>query len=342
MKFYESFHILSYFLKNLPNLSELIIETDEIWIDGYQWEDILMNYLKQLKIFHLLMFYQINSEKNIIDEITYLIESFQTTFWLNEYQKFIRCDYHSEHGRTCLYTLPYGFRKFKSDTCNMSISTYPKEKMSKAFHSVRSVVLSSVTNEFASKTSVQLSNIQHLELYYPFDDKFWLVLTNFDRLRSLEIISIPFLSETDRHIDYVYSLIERSKYLYSLSMDYLVLEELSTMSTPIKSIRRLNLMANDGHFYGSECISLIQSCFGNQCEILFINLENRTIALDIIHQMSYLRVLIFQCQDDQWEDNQETMSTTDELLPYFKQHLSSNCSILRDEHESNIIQLWIR
>jgi hypothetical protein len=101
-------------------------------------------------------------------------------------------------------------------------------------------------------------------------------------------------------------------------------------------------MANDGHFYGLECISLIQSFLGNQCEVLLINIENRSIVLDLIENMSNLRALTIQCQDDQWGDSNESLLNEDELIQWLKFRIPSNSLIIRDEREMSVIRLWIR
>ncbi|CAF4183647.1 unnamed protein product, partial [Rotaria sp. Silwood2] len=106
ISFKGSLDTLKNLLQSMPNLSELIIETDGIFIDGYQWEHIIINNLNKLKVFRLLMFYKMDLEKNINEEVDQLLESFQTKFWLHEHQWFVRCDSDSEYGFTYLYTLP--------------------------------------------------------------------------------------------------------------------------------------------------------------------------------------------------------------------------------------------
>ena len=51
------------------------------------------------------MYYKFELEKNFDDEIDQLIESFQTKFWIDEHQWFIRCDYHTKNTiNSSLYT----------------------------------------------------------------------------------------------------------------------------------------------------------------------------------------------------------------------------------------------
>ncbi|CAF0847749.1 unnamed protein product [Adineta steineri] len=343
--FESSLFSLKNLLKNLPNLSQLIIQIDDIWIDGYQWEDIIRNYFNNVKIFQLLMFHRIHQDKIITEEIDYLIESFQTRFWLEQRQCFVRCDYHSEFGTTYLYTLPYGFCKFNRLISNMSKSTCSTDKISTAFNYVNNLLLDYDLIEFASKFPIQFLNIHSLDLAFPFNDVMWTVLPKFDRLTSLEIVSIAYSDENYRPINHLQTVLDRSIHLYSLTIDYLILSELSTVQINNKSIRRLDLISNDGHYYGSECISLIQSILGNQCEILLISIENRTIVLELIEKMSNLRALTFVCQTDQMDINNESSSSAaadDELFQWLKHHLPSYCTISRDENETAVVQLWIR
>ncbi|CAF1421777.1 unnamed protein product [Rotaria sp. Silwood1] len=340
--FKGSFDTLKHLLQIMPNISELIIETNGIYIDGYQWEQIIINNLYNLKVFRLLMSYKIELEKNINEEIDQLVESFQTQFWLHEHQWFVRCDSDTEYGFVYLYTLPYGFEKFYNLTSNMSTSTCTIDKKYNTSNYVNTLILDYYLLRFASQFPIQFSNIYHLELSFPFDDVLWSIIPRFDRLISIELISIIHPDESDRPINQLRLLLNRAIHLYSITMDYLIISQLSLVQITNKSIRRLDLIANDGHFYGLECISLIQSLLGIQCEVLLINIENRSIVLDLIEKMPNLRALTFQCQDDRWGDSNESLLIEDEFIQWLKDRLPLNCLIVRDESELSAIRLWIR
>ncbi|CAF3894523.1 unnamed protein product [Rotaria sordida] len=342
ISFKGSLDTLKNLLQNMPTLSELIIETDGIYIDGYQWEQIIINYLYKLNVFRLLMFYKIDVEKNINDEIDQLLESFQTKFWLHDHQWFVRCDSNTEYGFIYLYTLPYGFKKFYNLASDMSKSTCSIDKKYHISNYVNSLSLDYFLLRFASQFPLQFSNINHLELSFPFDDVIWSILSKFDRLISIELVSIIHPDESDRPITHLRLLLNRAINLYSITMDYLIMSQLSLVQIINKSIRRLDLIANDGHFYGLECISLIQSFLGDQCEVLLINIENRSIVLDLVEKMPNLRALTFQCQDDQWGDSNESLLIEDEFIQWLKHRLPSNCLVVRDESELSAIRLWIR
>jgi hypothetical protein len=322
-------------LENLPNLFELIIEIDDIYIDGYQWEEIIRQYLPKLKVFKFLMYYKFDLD----EEINQLMESFQTKSCLDESQWSVRCDYHTEYKTINLYSLPFGFKKFSNQANNMSIST---DKKCDLFNHVNILILDEFLLKFAVEFPLVFSNIRHLELSYPFDENIWRIIPKLDRLKSLEIISTMHAGETDRSLNNLRLLLNQSIHLYSLTLDYLFMSELASLEISNTSIHRLDLMTNDGHFYGLECISLIQSFIGNRCEVLLINLENRFIVIDLIKNLFHLRALTFQCQDDQWGDSNESLLIDDELIQWFKSHLPSNCSIIRDQCEISAIRIWIR
>ncbi len=84
---------------------------------------------------------------------------------------------------------------------------------------------------------------------------------------------------------------------------------------------------------------MIQSLLDDRCKVLLINVQNRTIIFDLVQKLPTLRALIFQCQDDRWGDT--SVIDDDELLEYFKSHLSSNHLITRDESELSSLRIWI-
>jgi hypothetical protein len=312
----------------IRNLSKLIIRISDIYITGYQWKEMI----GQLKIFRLLMSYQFDVRKNIHDEFEQLFESFQTKFWIEEHQWFIRCDCQIQSRTIQLYTLPYTFKEFVNYDFDLSKSTCPIDG---SLNYVKNLIF----DNYLSRLGLQFPNIYSLELAFPFDDTLWSVIPNFNRLKSLEIISIVHSNEFDPSILRLCQLLNRAINLYSLTIDYLILSQLSINN---QSIHRLDLMVNDGHFYDFECISLIQSLLDDRCEVLLINIENRLIIFDLIENFPKLRALIFQCQDDQWGDSNESFLHEDELIRWLKNSLTSNCSIIRDENEISVIRLWIR
>lgn len=335
LSFQGEFNSLKSLLFNLPNLSKLILHLEHIYIDGYQWEDIIKNSLLKLEIFRLLMFYQYNAEENFIDE---LFQSFQTKFWIDEHHWYIQYDQNTNDHSFYLYTLPYSFKKFITYSTDLSRSTYPIEQNFSQTNYVHTLVW----NNSLSRKILEFTNIIHLELKFPFNEIFWTVIPKLNQLKTLEIVSITHSDDIDESITQLSLLLNQANNLNSLTIDYLILSQLSTIEINNKYLTQLDLMSIDGHFYDNECINLIETLLNNQCEILLINIETRSIILDLIEKLSNLRALTFQCQDDQWGDSYETSFNDDELLLWLKTHLPTNCFIIRDEREMSIIRLWIR
>ena len=334
MDFRGTLENLQILLRNLPNLSNLTLTISRIYINGYQWEDFIRHSLKKLLIFRLLMFYQFDESINIPEELQQLHQSFQTQFWFEEHQWFIQYHCHTVSRRIQLYTLPYTFPKFFYIPSDISQSTCPTERK---YKSVRNLIF----DDGLTGLGIQFPNIHHLELTLPFVQNISLVVPRADHLTSMEVVSITHSDEFDQSILRLRHFLDQAIHLYSLTIDYLILSQLSTIRTRNSSIRRIDLMLNDGHFYGIECIALIQSFLGDQCEVLSINFEHRSIILHVIEQMPKLRALICQCQDDQWGESTDSASNTDELIQWLTIHLPKTSSINRDDQETSALRIWL-
>ncbi|CAM2703707.1 unnamed protein product [Rotaria socialis] len=228
--------------KSMPNLSELIIETDGIYINGYRWKQIIISNLRKLRVFRLLMFYESDIEKTIHEEIDQLLESFQTKFWLDEHQ------------------------------CDMSKSTCPIDKKYSSSKYVNILILDYFLLKFASKFPLQFPNIHHLELSCPFDDVLWSVIPKFDRLVSIELVSIIHPDETDQSITDLHQLLDRAHYLHSITMDYLIISQLALMIDGV-------IPTNHSLFIEDEFVQWLKNRLPSYC--LVIRDENELSAIQL-------------------------------------------------------------
>jgi hypothetical protein len=99
-------------LRSMPNLCNLTIETQFIIMDGYRWKCFIKSFLPKLKIFRLKMSIYFNDFDTIKSRVDYIINSFQTQFWIDEHQWFIRCHCNSDDKYSqyiLFYTWPYTF-----------------------------------------------------------------------------------------------------------------------------------------------------------------------------------------------------------------------------------------
>jgi hypothetical protein len=104
-------NILTNLFQNIPNLIYLTLETFDIYSDGYEWEKILRSYLPNIKVFQLKMNLNFPHRDNINKQVDDLLDTFRTSFWLEEHHWFVRCDWDPLNifNDGILYTLPYAF-----------------------------------------------------------------------------------------------------------------------------------------------------------------------------------------------------------------------------------------
>jgi hypothetical protein len=65
-------------LQNMPNLSHLSIETFYLNLDGYKWEQIILQHLPNLRVFRLKMEIQFTGETNNEQQVDTLLDSFRS------------------------------------------------------------------------------------------------------------------------------------------------------------------------------------------------------------------------------------------------------------------------
>ncbi|CAF3867230.1 unnamed protein product [Rotaria sp. Silwood1] len=355
LSFDSSLDILQYLLQNMPDLCDLTLETSNIYMDGYQWEELIRRYLSKLKIFRFKMrFSALNDESKEIQS-NQILDSFRTNFWLDEHQWFVRCHWYSSDEQyhfdfIDLFTLPYGFKDFLSYTgCTLAKSTCPSDNEYWSYDHVNNLCYGSSHFTSSIMSRVRFSNIQYLSLSLPFNDQFLLVVSKLDRLTSL-CISINNHKKTDNVLSQLQTLLDRAPCLYSLSLDAWpsLNQQVPLMENICPSIRRLNFQGyargkNWCYFNDEQCRQLSHSPLGIQCETLLIKVKNRRNILDLVNSMSHLRALNVRCEDDPWITQKNTLSQTeDELIEWLQHNLPSSSMIMRDTRQIHAIRLWIR
>jgi hypothetical protein len=313
-------------LQNLPNLSQLKIETQSIDLDGYQWEYLISDYLPKLKMFQLKMLIIINDSVSREQQVNDLLDSFRSRFWLKERQWFVRCHWNSNYyfKTIYLYTLPYAFTNYDHFMGTKSQSTCPNNVYS--YNRVRSLNYNNYLDGYFSR-------IHHLIISFPI-----FVLPNFNSLISLDV-SLT----TSNDSSYLQVLLDQTPCLYALKVsNSFSIQEILTKNTS-HSIRRLDFLSHsspiDGlWFNGEQCISLARSSLGIQCEVLLIRLTDCENILDLIHDMNNLRALNVECQDDVWCAQ---LLEKDKLVTWLEYRLPESSTIRRDANSKEIIQIWI-
>lgn len=336
----NSIHGIINLLHKMNNLRRLTVEALDIFIDGDQWKDIITKYLPKLEVFRLKMEFYFRDRINTKRYVDQLLNSFQTSFWLEEHQWFIRCHYHpkSASNYVCLYTLPYGFTSFpRIEVSGCQSTCINGEKQNWSYDHVHILNYRAPFKEDLTLYQCRFTNIQHLFLSLDADHQFWTIVPRFDRLISLEV---SLNGRSDNVQSQLQSILDQAPRLELLKFGSWRTLELPIVELISTSIRQLDLRGCNRCFNEQECLTLINSPLGMQCEVLQISVEDRMNILDLITKMNNLRSLNVRCDDDKW--NEKLSGSDDELITWLQHRLLSTYEITRHTlHIFNIL-VWIR
>ena len=333
-------------LQNLPYLSHLTINTSQIYLDGHIWQELILHYLPTIKIFQLKMdldFQQSNDDiEDIIDE---LLQTFQSSFWIEEHQWYVRCHWNPSdpYKSTTLYTLPYAFDTYDFSNKSCTKSTCFDQQQYWSYDRVQIVGHSNIDDNLSHSFSLlraRFPHIHHLYINLPFDDMFWLRFSSFDHLKSLTVS----LYKSSAYCQ-LQTLLNQSPCLYSLKIESFVGLSIRLFQLTSPSIRRLDLIDilvdQSIYFNRKDCLTLIDSSWGSQCEILLIRIQHRTMIIELIERMSHLRLIIFECEDEKESFGTSSSSSRNELIQWLKHYLPSTYSISTDPRRQFRIRIWI-
>ncbi|CAF3236610.1 unnamed protein product, partial [Rotaria sp. Silwood2] len=77
-------------LQHMPNLCYLKLNLINIYLNGYEWENLFVLNLPKIKNCQFQMNLKF-SEINIEEQINNILDLFRSTFWLEDHQWFVRC-----------------------------------------------------------------------------------------------------------------------------------------------------------------------------------------------------------------------------------------------------------
>ncbi|CAF2627339.1 unnamed protein product [Rotaria sp. Silwood2] len=332
------------FLQNTPNLHRLNVDLSSEIVDGNQWEEIIRNHLPNLQIFQLKMKVTLPLRQNLQQRVDDLINSFQTSFWIDEHQWFVRC---LTWNRTIyLYTLSNCYEE------NLPISyksTCPEDDHQDFYNSI-SKIISPTFFDQPIPSYIRLSKINCLYINLPINDQLWSIVSNFNRLESLKI-----LFHNNSFQSQVQALLDRAPHLIRLSISQHESTPLQTSLFKYRnvSIRELDLRNINHYFNEEECITLSHSPLGVQCEKLSILIHNRQSIISLVENMLKIRALNVRCKDEKYieqstsnKDNDAEYSdynknSNDDYIQWLKDHLPPACTIVRDPKLTCNILIWI-
>lgn len=328
------------FLQNMVNLRQLTIDICGSCVDGYQWEQIIRDYLPNLKIFHLREQIPVIDQSQGDQKVNSLIKTFQSQFWLDERKWFVRCDWYLADTYTfiSLYTLPYSFTEFTIDYLLKSNSTCAQDKNYQSYQQVHKLYCNTSSNDDPLPIHLQFPNLRHLTTDLPVHDHFLSILPRLDQLNTLDIS----LSDTEITNSQWQTLLDRTTNLRSLKINSLSLSVIILFIQNINiSIRQLNFQGDNQWFDEEQCNILIKSHIGVQCKILAIDIKSCNTILNLVNNMINLQALKIRCEDDE-SDYNLLSSANDGFVQWLQICLPSTCTISRNINSLDNIHLWIR
>jgi len=174
------------FLQNTPNLRRLSIRLWSNLTDGHQWKQIIRNYLPKLKVFQLKMEDKCVDVHNIEEQVNELVNSFRSSFWIDEHQWFIRC--FTSKSTINLYNLSERFYYREYNFPDSLQSTYPHDD-EQQFYNNMIFIYNDKFFDSSISSNIRLSNIQNLRIKLPINDRFWSIVTSLKRLYSIRVSS---------------------------------------------------------------------------------------------------------------------------------------------------------
>ena len=305
----ESIHAT---LGQLSQLRSLAVY-DDSWSssvpDGSRWEHLIVSSLSLLTDFQF--YFKFWHDPILTRDLSPIVSSFSTPFYLNEKHWRVKCDVHRPHfSAALLYSMPFAFERFEmlTQSVHMSIGTVNSDDANnnQSYKSVRTLVVSANCDE--PKLDLMNARIQHLVLRCPDTPVDWLFPMM--HIRQLSLCNQINLSSTDFS-----RLINTIPRLDSLNVSYDTLtaltsnwENKSTCDQLASKVRSLNLCFNEyllqcirshlHHVNAEECLPIVGT-FGDKCQHLTIAVSSWNIVIDhILRTMRQLRSLkVYVCEE---------------------------------------------
>jgi len=335
------------FLQNISNVRCLNINLSSNLIDGYQWEEVIRNYLPKLKEFGLDINKTFPLDQNMQQQVDQLIDSFRSSFWVDEHQWFVRCL--AVKTTIHLYTLCNSCHFRGREFPNLWRSTYPYDNQQRFYHNLTKICNETYFDQ-PIPSDIRLRNIKYLFIKLPIHRRFWSIVPS---LKRLFLLNISF--HADNFQNQLQELLDRAPHLYCLriSQNESLPLQVSLFNYKNESIRELNLRKCNYWFNEEECMRLCHSPLGVQCQLLHIHVKNRECIIILVNNMINLRALHTQCEDEKFNKQStskendkddfrdENIENKDELVHWLTDRLPSTCLIVKDPKPNSLIRIWI-
>ncbi|CAF3043174.1 unnamed protein product [Rotaria sp. Silwood2] len=305
----------------LPNVIHLKVEIQNLTLDGHRWEQIIVNYLPQLKILQFMMDFDLGqSVDDQIDlkKVDQYLSTYRTPFWI-QHKWFIRCHWTKLTNNLDIqvYSLPYQFDCFPVFYRNLHYntqSTCPSD-MHFSYDSARNISYKSWLFNDIEFSHNQINNIKILSLILPTDHCFFSI---FPKLENLYALNVDIF--TENYQLQLQRLLDSAPRLFSLSFESWATSTMPPYQCTSSSIHRLDLRGSDGsrrryRYDIKQCEELSQTPLGIQCRVLHIEVEQPVCILHLIYPMINLRTLDVSYDYDYRSNKYDMVKVLQHYLP---------------------------
>lgn len=321
-------------LRNLVQLTTLAV-FDTTWQssppNGQIWQELISSFFPLLQRFHFAFKFWKDFTPN--SDISRVVSTFSTPFYLQEKSWFIQCDYHHlPMSVAFLYSIPYAFQRFDliRHTFDESMTNINPLPINNIHRNVRTLMVD-VKCQSINHTIIQ-GHITHLCLKFSGHLMDWIYSMN--HLRQLSLDNHITVSAQDfirlmtnaRHLD---SLIIPYHTLASLTNQWRHHQACRLLSQRIRSLNiPLSTPLND-YIKVEELVHLIR-VFRHRCQHLNISIYSRNLLAGfILKNMKYLRSLHVRFQ----EYGNDMMISQQWLIEQNSDYQKLDCHIVTNGNE---------
>lgn len=353
LDFHGNFWALKYILSIFPNLTRLKIKIESFLFDGDDWQRVFKECCPRLERFEMKHRLELLSLENVEEQIDRLLDSFRSSFWINEKKIFFRCHWPKSSlvQRAFLYTLPYAFETFDYayiDQFKSTADDHSQSQIEPHFYKQVRRFFQHSWEEFRTNQVFQdrllIDHIEYLQINLDSSENQVLNLSfssNFDNLRSLEV----FIKDQSAFAQLKF-LIDVANRLQSLTIhaqnDILI----PTINSSTDSIRYLNIKSLyrfcERYLCSSECQALQSSSIFENCEVLSLSFYNQSQILPFIKHFKRLRSINFSCADAQL-NSMEPSKNKIPFVDWLQSNINSSSKIVFEKrhHNPNSFQVWL-
>lgn len=333
--------VLSSTFKMMPNLSHVTLEIthsfDRSYLNGNQWKELVQNCLPNIKVLRFFVRFFCFQEINIEQQIDTSLDTFRSSFWIEEHQWFVRYEWNPQitNQHVSLYTLPYcSDGVYSVDPSIKFKSTSPVVADNEISNNVCQLVSKNETILWQERTSCFFSpKIRSFRVSLSLIGTFGSFIHTLDHLTSLEVA----LNHKNL-LTHLQDLLDRLQHLYWLTI-YKAEPSLVTQLQVVHTwLYRVSLL--DYYFNASECVAFARSSLGQICKVLCISVTDRRNLPDLIDAMPHLRSLACFCEDNKWGLDESLSSENPDPAKWLRERMPSTYVVSGSMHEGCNVRVW--